>query len=55
MLTAAEKYTELQEVTVKYGRRAEIALTILQEQQSVRGLACEPRIMKRFIQFLALA
>jgi HD-GYP domain-containing protein (c-di-GMP phosphodiesterase class II) len=31
------------------------ALKILQEQQSTPGLACEPRTMKQFIQFLALA
>jgi HD-GYP domain-containing protein (c-di-GMP phosphodiesterase class II) len=31
------------------------ALKILQDQQSTPGLACEPRTMKRFIQFLALA
>lgn len=31
------------------------ALKILQEQQNTRGLACEPRAMKGFIQFLALA
>jgi HD-GYP domain-containing protein (c-di-GMP phosphodiesterase class II) len=31
------------------------ALKILQEQQNTPGLACEPRTMKRFIQFLALA
>jgi len=31
------------------------ALKILQEQQGARGLACEPQVMKQFIQFLALA
>ena len=31
------------------------ALKVLQDQQSIPGLACEPRAMKRFIQFLALA
>ncbi len=31
------------------------ALKILQEQQGIQGLACEPQTMKRFIQFLALA
>jgi HD-GYP domain-containing protein (c-di-GMP phosphodiesterase class II) len=31
------------------------ALKILQEQQGSQGLACEPKTMKRFIQFLALA
>jgi HD-GYP domain-containing protein (c-di-GMP phosphodiesterase class II) len=31
------------------------ALKILQDQQSTPGLACEPRAMKKFIQFLALA
>jgi HD-GYP domain-containing protein (c-di-GMP phosphodiesterase class II) len=30
------------------------ALKILQEQQGVRGPACEPKILKQFIQFLAL-
>jgi len=31
------------------------ALKILQDQQNTPGLACEPRALKRFIQFLALA
>jgi HD-GYP domain-containing protein (c-di-GMP phosphodiesterase class II) len=31
------------------------ALKILQEERGSKGLACEPRVMKKFIQFLALA
>jgi len=31
------------------------ALKILQEQQGTQGQACEPQVLKRFIQFLALA
>ncbi len=31
------------------------ALKVLQEQEGTRGQACEPQVMKRFIQFLALA
>jgi HD-GYP domain-containing protein (c-di-GMP phosphodiesterase class II) len=31
------------------------ALKILQEQRGAQGLACEPRTLKQFIQFLALA
>uniref|UniRef100_A0A7V6A6D2 HD domain-containing protein n=1 Tax=Desulfobacca acetoxidans TaxID=60893 RepID=A0A7V6A6D2_9BACT len=31
------------------------ALRILQDQQSIPGLACDPRAIKQFIQFLALA
>jgi hypothetical protein len=35
LVAAAEKYDELQEVTVKHGRRAELALTILQGEQTL--------------------
>jgi hypothetical protein len=48
-VAAAEKYDELQEVTVKHGRRAELALTILQEEQALAALNARIRDMDTVI------
>ena len=49
LLAAAEKYSDLQEVTAKYGRRAEIALTILQDEQARTNVVAEIRDMQSMI------
>jgi hypothetical protein len=49
LITAAEKQSDLQEVTAKYGRRAEIALTILQDEELRANLVAEIRDMNSVI------
>jgi hypothetical protein len=49
LLTALEKYNERQEVMVKHGRRAEIALTILQREQGLADLDATIRDMNTVI------
>ncbi len=45
LLTAAEKHAELREVSAKYGRRAELALTILQDEYVRSNLVAHIRDM----------
>jgi hypothetical protein len=45
LVAAAEKYGDLREVTAKYGRRAEIALAILQKEQERADLVAAIRDM----------
>ncbi len=49
LLTAAETYAELLEVTVKHGQRAEIALTILQKDQERANMNARIRDMNSMI------
>ena len=48
-LAAVEKYAERQEAVAKHGRRAELALTILQEEQALAALDATIRDMNTVI------
>ena len=49
LITAAEKQSDLQEMTERYGRRAEIALTILHDEEVRLNLVTEIRDMNTVI------